>query len=45
MRLVESRAYAKVDDVPPYEWKTPLQRSIQIMKRHRDVMCFARIPM
>jgi hypothetical protein len=38
MRLVESRAYAKVDDVPPYEWKTPLQRSIQIMKRHRDVM-------
>lgn len=38
MQLVEARAYAKVDDVPPYEWKTPLQRSIQIMKRHRDVM-------
>jgi hypothetical protein len=36
--LVEARVYAKVDDVPPYEWKTPLQRSIQIMKRHRDVM-------
>jgi hypothetical protein len=37
-QLVETRAYAKIDDVPPYEWKTPLQRSIQIMKRHRDVM-------
>ena len=36
--LVENRAYATVDDVPPYEWKTPLQRSIQILKRHRDVM-------
>lgn len=29
---------ASVEDVPPYEWKTTLQRSIQIMKRHRDVM-------
>jgi len=37
-RLVESRLYASVEDVPPYEWKTPLQRSIQFMKRHRDVM-------
>ncbi len=36
--LVEARLYASVDDVPPYEWKTPLQRSIQILKRHRDVM-------
>lgn len=27
-----------VEDVPPYEWRTPLQRSIQILKRHRDVM-------
>jgi hypothetical protein len=36
--LVESRAYATVDDVPVYEWKTPLQRSIQLLKRHRDVM-------
>jgi len=31
-------ARATVEDVPPYEWKTPLQRSIQILKRHRDVM-------
>jgi hypothetical protein len=37
-RLVEGRAYASVDDVPAYEWKTPLQRSIQLYKRHRDVM-------
>jgi hypothetical protein len=36
--LVERRLYASVEDVPPYEWKTPLQRSIQILKRHRDVM-------
>ena len=36
--LVQARVYASVDDVPPYAWKTPLQRSIQILKRHRDVM-------
>lgn len=38
LRLVENRAYASVDEVPAYEWKTPLQQSIQILKRHRDVM-------
>jgi hypothetical protein len=37
-RLVESRLYSSVEDVPVYEWKTPLQRSIQTLKRHRDVM-------
>jgi hypothetical protein len=37
-RLVEQKLYASVDAVPPYEWKTPLQRSIQILKRHRDVI-------
>ncbi len=31
-------ARVAVEDVPPYEWRTPLQRSIQILKRHRDVM-------
>ena len=36
--LVANRAYASIDKVPPYEWKTPLQRAIQILKRHRDVM-------
>jgi hypothetical protein len=30
--------YSSVEDVPAYEWKTPLQRSIQLLKRHRDVM-------
>lgn len=29
---------ASVEDVPPYAWRTPLQRSVQILKRHRDVM-------
>jgi hypothetical protein len=37
-QLVAARMYASVDKVPSYEWKTPLQRSIQIQKRHRDVM-------
>ena len=37
-RLVESRLYSSVEDVPAYQWKTPLQRSIQLLKRHRDVM-------
>ena len=35
--LVATRAYRSVDEIPSYEWKTPLQRSIQILKRHRDV--------
>lgn len=36
--LVRNRAYASIDEVPPYEWKTTLQRAIQILKRHRDIM-------
>jgi hypothetical protein len=36
--LREGKILATIEDVPPYEWKTPLQRSIQILKRHRDVM-------
>lgn len=36
--LVERRFYATVQDVPTYELKTPLQRAIQMLKRHRDVM-------
>ena len=38
LKRVAERAYASVEEVPPYEWKTPLQRSIQILKRHRDVI-------
>lgn len=33
-----NEARAAIEDVPPYEWKTALQRCIQILKRHRDVM-------
>jgi hypothetical protein len=29
---------ARVEDVPEYQVKTPLQRAIQILKRHRDIM-------
>jgi hypothetical protein len=29
---------AKVDPIPAYQWRTPLQRCIQILKRHRDIM-------
>lgn len=36
--LVANGAYASVDEVPTWDWKTPLQRAIQILKRHRDVM-------
>jgi len=46
-RFLESRAMiekaTRIDDLPVYKWKTPLQRSIQILKRHRDVM-FERVP-
>jgi hypothetical protein len=38
VKLVESRIYASIDEVPTFEWKTPLQLAIQILKRHRDVM-------
>jgi hypothetical protein len=37
-KLVEKRLYASIEAVPPYEWQTPLQQSIQLLKRHRDVM-------
>ncbi len=29
---------ASVDALPVYRWKTPLQRVVQLLKRHRDVM-------
>lgn len=37
-RVVTRGAQASVEDVPAYEWRTPLQRAIQLLKRHRDVM-------
>jgi hypothetical protein len=36
--VTENALRASIEDVPPYEWKTTLQLSIQILKRHRDVM-------
>jgi hypothetical protein len=36
-RAIQARA-AKVDDLPAYRWKSPLQRSVQLLKRHRDIM-------
>ena len=33
----QSLIQKQVDDVPDYKVKTPLQRSIQILKRHRDI--------
>ena len=38
-----AEAQAKVDDMPVYRRKTPLQKVIQLLKRHRDVM-FERVP-
>jgi hypothetical protein len=35
--MVTNRSYASIEEIPPYEWKTVLQRAIQILKRHRDV--------
>lgn len=37
-QLVEEGRYDAVEKVPLYELKTPLQRSIQLLKRHRDAM-------
>ncbi len=36
--LLERIRAGAVEDVPPYDWRTPLQRSIQLLKRHRDMM-------
>lgn len=42
--LVEKRAFAakaqtEIDKVPTYKIRTPLQKTIQLLKRHRDI-CF-----
>lgn len=33
-----AQAKARVDELPARKWKSPLQRAVQILKRHRDVM-------
>ena len=37
-KLLAESMQARVEDVPEYKVKTPLQRAIQILKRHRDIM-------
>ncbi len=37
-KLLAESLSANVEDVPEYKVKTPLQQSIQILKRHRDIM-------
>lgn len=37
-RMFSAKNNVKIDDVPDYEVKTPLQRAIQLMKRHRNYM-------
>lgn len=34
----EMRFKANIDSLPYYQWKTPLQQAIQLLKRHRDTM-------
>ncbi len=36
-RIVAAERGVKIDDVPDFSVKTPLQRAIQILKRHRDM--------
>lgn len=36
-RLFEAKL-SKIDELPARKWKSPLQRCIQILKRHRDIM-------
>lgn len=37
-RLALAAVSESVEDIPTYKLRTPLQRAIQILKRHRDVM-------
>ncbi len=34
----EMSCKASIDSLPYYQWKTPLQSAIQLLKRHRDTM-------
>ena len=38
MIVEEELIYDRIDEVPDHKVKTPLQRAIQLMKRHRDVL-------
>lgn len=36
-RVYAAHIHASIDDVPDWRVKTPLQRAVQILKRHRDI--------
>jgi hypothetical protein len=36
-RVIRAKA-AKIDKLPIYKWKSPLQYCVQLLKRHRDMM-------
>ncbi len=39
MRMAMAESFrVSIEDIPEYRVKTPLQRAIQILKRHRDIM-------
>ena len=40
---LEKLAAGEIEKVPEYKFRTPLQRTIQLLKRHRDVF-FSRLP-
>lgn len=36
--ILEKRATARLDDLPARQWRSPLQRVVQLLKWHREVM-------
>lgn len=38
LKFMAEQLRANIEDVPQYKVRTPLQRAIQILKRHRDIM-------
>jgi hypothetical protein len=36
--ILEAKADTKIDEVPTYKRRTTLQKAIQLLKRHRDIM-------
>lgn len=38
MQLKQQLLLERIEDVPEYKVRTPLQRGVQLMKRHRDIM-------
>lgn len=36
--MAKTAGVSSIDKLPAYKWKTPLQRCVQLLKRHRDTM-------